>query len=74
MKPYSVTIQIRSTEQYFLVVMFVMLYKVILTLTPINRLIYPDLHGQRKDGSISEGNVLLLTTGSYQSYVHDHSH
>ena len=31
MKSLSVTIQIKATEQYFVVVLFVMLYKVILT-------------------------------------------
>ena len=31
MKSYSVIIQMKDTEQYFLVVLFIMLYKVILT-------------------------------------------
>ena len=31
MKSLSVTIQMKATEQYFVVVLFVMLYKVILT-------------------------------------------
>ena len=30
MKPHGVTIQIKATEQYFPVVLFVMLYKVVL--------------------------------------------
>ena len=30
MKPHSVTIQMKATEQYFPVVLFVMLYKVVL--------------------------------------------
>ena len=32
MKSYDVTIQMRATEQYFPVVLFIMLYKVVLTL------------------------------------------
>ena len=31
MKSYSVTIEIKATEQYFSVVLFIMLYKVALT-------------------------------------------
>ena len=31
MKSYSVTIQMKATEQYFPVVLFIMLYKVALT-------------------------------------------
>ena len=31
MKPLSVTIQMKATEQYFPVVLFIMLYKVVLT-------------------------------------------
>ena len=31
MKSYGVTIQMKATEQYFPVVLFVMLYKVVLT-------------------------------------------
>ena len=31
MKSYGVAIQMKATEQYFLVVLFIMLYKVVLT-------------------------------------------
>ena len=31
MKSYGVTIQVKATEQYFPVVLFIMLYKVVLT-------------------------------------------
>ena len=33
MKPYGVTIQMKATEQYFPVVLFIMLYNVVLTLS-----------------------------------------
>ena len=36
MKSYGVTIQMKATEQYFPVVLFIILYKVILTLEPVN--------------------------------------
>ena len=36
MKSESVTIQMKATEQYFLVVLFIMLYKVCLVYEPLN--------------------------------------
>ena len=36
MKCYSATIQMKATEQYFPVVLFIMLYKVILTFESVD--------------------------------------
>ena len=36
MKSYGVTIQIKATEQYFLVVLFIMLYKVVATFESVD--------------------------------------
>ena len=36
MKSYGVTIQMKATEQYFPVVLFIMLYKVVLTLESVD--------------------------------------
>ena len=36
MKSYSVTIQMKATEQYFPVVLFIMLYKVALTFESVD--------------------------------------
>ena len=36
MKSYGVTIQMKATEQYFPVVLFIMLYKVILTFESVD--------------------------------------
>ena len=36
MKTYSVTIQLKATEQYFPVVLFIMLYKVVLTFESVD--------------------------------------
>ena len=35
MKSYGVTIQMKATEQYFPVVLFIMLYKVVLTFVSV---------------------------------------
>ena len=39
MKIHGVTIQIKATEQYFPVVLFILLYKVILTFEPVNEIL-----------------------------------
>ena len=39
MKSYCVTIQMKATEQYFAVVLFIMLYKVILTFASVDEIL-----------------------------------
>ena len=39
MKSYDVTIQMKATEQYFPVVLFVMLHKVILTFESVDEIV-----------------------------------
>ena len=39
MKPYDVTIQVKATEQYFPVVLFIMLYKVVLTFESVDEIL-----------------------------------
>ena len=42
MKSLSVTIQIKAIEQYFPVVLFVMLYKVVLTFESVDKILKCD--------------------------------
>ena len=39
MKSFDVTIQIKASEQYFPVVLFIMLYKVVLTFKSVNEIL-----------------------------------
>ena len=39
MKSYGVTIQIKATEQYFPVVLFIVLYKVVLTFGSVEKIL-----------------------------------
>ena len=39
MKPLRVTIQMEATEQYFPVMLFIMLYKVVLTFEPVDEIL-----------------------------------
>ena len=40
MKSYGLTIQMKATEQYFPVVLFIMLYKVVQTLESVNEILW----------------------------------
>ena len=40
MKPYGMTIQVEATEQYFPVVLFIMLYKVVLTFEAVGEILW----------------------------------
>ena len=42
MKPYSVTIQMKAIEQYFSVVLFVLLYSVVLTFESVDETLKSD--------------------------------
>ena len=42
MKSYSLTIQRKATEQYFPVVLFIMLYKVVLTFESVDEILKCD--------------------------------
>ena len=42
MKSYIVTIQMKATEQYFLGVLFIKLYKVVLTFESVDEILYCD--------------------------------
>ena len=42
MKSYGVTIQIKATEQYFPLVLFIMPYKVVLTFESVDEIVWCD--------------------------------
>ena len=42
MKSYSVTIRMKATEQYFPVVLFIMLYEVVLTFQSVDEILKCD--------------------------------
>ena len=42
MKPCGVTIQVKATEQYSPVVLFIMLYKVVLTFESVDEILWCD--------------------------------
>ena len=42
LKSYGVTIQMKASEQYFPVVLFIMLYKVVLTFESVDEILWCD--------------------------------
>ena len=64
MKSYSVTIQMKATEQYFPVALFIMLYKVVLTFERVNEILKFD-HSNENYRAVLAQTVLLL--GVYES-------
>jgi len=62
MKSLSVTIQMKATEQYFHVVLFFMLYKVVLTFESVDEILKCD-HSNESKCSVCESNQdTFLTT------------
>ena len=58
MKPLSVTIQMKATEQYFPVVLFIMLYKVVLTFESENVILKCDNTNESSWAALScRGNL-----------------
>jgi len=58
MKSYSVTIQMKATEQYFPVVLFIMLYKVVLTFESVDEILQCDHSNETSSTVLSHGTIL----------------
>ena len=61
MKSYGVTIQMKATEQYFPVVLFIMLYKVVLTFESVDEILWCD--------HLNETSLAVLLIGTIRFYV-----
>ena len=63
MKSLSVTIQMKATEQYFPVVLFIMLYNVILTFESVDEILKCDHSNQSYRAVLSCGTVYYAVQG-----------
>ena len=63
MKSLSVTIQMKATEQYFPVVLFIMLYKVVLTFESVGEIIKCDHSNESDCTLLSCGAVYYAVQG-----------
>ena len=59
MKSYGVTIQMKATEQYFPVVLFIMLYKVVLTFESVDEILKCDLSNETSSAVLSGGTIYV---------------
>ena len=57
MKSYSVTIQMKTTEQHFPAVLFIMLYKVILTVESVDEILWCDHSNESHRAVFSRGAI-----------------
>ena len=58
MKSHGVTIQMKATEQYFPVVLFIMLYKVVLTFESVDEILWCDHSNETSSGVLSHGTII----------------
>ena len=63
MKSWSVTIQMKATEQYFPVVLFIMLYKVVLTFESVDEILWCDHLNESYWAVLSCGTVYYAVQG-----------
>ena len=59
-KSYGVTIQMKATEQYSPVVLFIMLYKVVLTILYVNEILWCDHSNESSSLLFSHGAVFFV--------------
>ena len=59
MKSSSVTIQMKATEQYFPVVLFIMLYKVVLTFESEDEILWCDHSNETFLAVLSHGTIYI---------------
>ena len=60
MKSYGVTIQMKATEQYFTVVLFIMLYKVVLTFESVDEILWCHYSNETSLTDLLHGTIFFL--------------
>ena len=59
-KSYGVTIQMKATEQYFPVVLFIMLYKVVLTFESVDEILWCDHSNETSLAELLHNTIYFL--------------
>ena len=65
MKSYGVTIQMKATEQYFPVVLFIMLYKVVLTFESVDEILWCDHSNETSSAVLSHDAIYLVCSSNF---------
>ena len=69
MKLLTVTTEMKATEQYFPVVLFIMLYKVVLTFESVDEILWYDHSNESYWAVISCGTVYYAVQGGSNFWV-----
>ena len=69
MKPLSVLLQMKSTEEYFPVVLFIMLYKVVLTFESVDEILKCNHSDESYWAVLSRGTVYYAVQGGFNFWV-----
>ena len=69
MKSYGVTIQMKATEKYFPVVLFIMLYKVVLTFESVDKILWCYHSNESYWAVLSCGTVYYAVQGGSNFWV-----
>ena len=69
MKSYSVTTQMKATEQYFPVVLFITLYKVVLTFESVDEILWCDHSNESYRAVLFCGAVYYLVQGGSNYFL-----
>ena len=59
-KSYGMTIQMKATEQYFPVVLFIMLYKVVLSFESVDEILWCDHPNETSLAVLSLGSLMVF--------------
>ena len=69
MKSQSVTIHMKATDQYFPMVLFIMLYKLVLTFESVGKILKCDHSNESYWAALSYGAVYYAVQGSSNFWV-----
>ena len=65
MKSYGVTIKMKASKQYFPVVLFIMLYKVVLTFESVDEILWCDHSNETSSAVLSHGTIYLVCSSNF---------
>ena len=65
MKSYGVTIQMKATEQYFPVVLFIMLYTAVLTFESVDEILLCDHSNETCSAVLSHGAMYFVCSSNF---------
>ena len=69
MKSFSATIQMKATEQYFPVVLFIVLYQVVITFESVDEILQCNHSNKSYWAVLSRGTVYYAVSGGYNIWI-----